>query len=91
MKGRSYLTTLIFYGKATHLVDEGKAMDVIYLDFSKAFDIFPKPSCAHGSDGHILHWIKKLAGWLGRESSGEWHYIQPVTSSPGLSIWASSV
>ncbi|GAB0209515.1 mitochondrial enolase superfamily member 1 [Grus japonensis] len=35
MKGRSYLTNLIsFYDK----VDEGKAVDVVYLDFSKAFD-----------------------------------------------------
>jgi len=39
MKGRSCLTTLIyFYDKMTHLVDEGKTVDVVYLDFSKAFD-----------------------------------------------------
>ncbi|GAB0204783.1 mitochondrial enolase superfamily member 1 [Grus japonensis] len=39
MKGRSCLTNLIsFYDKMTHLVDEGKAVDVVYLDFSKAFD-----------------------------------------------------
>ncbi|KAK4832181.1 hypothetical protein QYF61_020961 [Mycteria americana] len=39
MKGRSCLTNLIsFYDKPTHLVDEGKAVDVVYLDFSKAFD-----------------------------------------------------
>jgi len=35
MKGRSCLTKLIsFYDKATHVVDEGKAVDVICLDFS---------------------------------------------------------
>ncbi|GAB0175652.1 mitochondrial enolase superfamily member 1 [Grus japonensis] len=40
MKGRSCLTNLIsFYDKVTHLVDEGKAVDIVYLDFSKAFDI----------------------------------------------------
>ncbi|PKU39734.1 rna-directed dna polymerase from mobile element jockey-like [Limosa lapponica baueri] len=39
MKGRSCLTNLIsFYGKVTHLVDEGKAEDVDYLDFGKPFD-----------------------------------------------------
>ncbi|GAB0195089.1 mitochondrial enolase superfamily member 1 [Grus japonensis] len=39
MKGKSCLTNLIsFYNKVTCLVDEGKAVDVVYLDFSKAFD-----------------------------------------------------
>ncbi|KAK4829261.1 hypothetical protein QYF61_002653 [Mycteria americana] len=38
-KGRSCLTNLIsFYDKVTRLVDEGKAVDVVYLEFSKAFD-----------------------------------------------------
>ena len=39
MKGRSCLTNPIsFYDLVTHLVDEGKAVDGVYLDFSKAFD-----------------------------------------------------
>ena len=42
MKGRSCLTNLIsFYDLATRLVDEGKAVDVVSLDFSKAFDSLP--------------------------------------------------
>ena len=42
MNGRSCLTSLIsFYGKVTRLVDEGQAVDVVYLDFSKAFDTVP--------------------------------------------------
>ncbi|KAJ7400799.1 rna-directed dna polymerase from mobile element jockey-like [Pitangus sulphuratus] len=41
VKGKSCLTNLIFsfYDKMTRLVDEGKSVHIIYLDFSKAFDI----------------------------------------------------
>ena len=39
MKDRSYLTNLIsFFNWVTQLVDKGKAVDVVYLDFSDAFD-----------------------------------------------------
>ena len=39
----------------THFVDEGKADDVVYLDFSKAFDTVPhnirmEKLAAHGLD-----------------------------------------
>ncbi|KAK4818831.1 hypothetical protein QYF61_019868 [Mycteria americana] len=67
-KGRSCLTNLIsFYDKVTCLVDEGKAVDVVYLDFSKAFDtvshsILLEKLAAHGLDGCTLHWVKN---WLG--------------------------
>ncbi|KAK4810884.1 hypothetical protein QYF61_013292 [Mycteria americana] len=88
MKGRSCLTNLItFYDKVTRLVDEGKAVDVVYLDFSKAFDtvshsILLEKLAAHGLDGCTLRWVKN---WLdGRAQrvvvngvySGWW----PVTS-----------
>jgi len=47
-------------------VDEGKAVDVIYLDFSKAFDTVPhtillEKLAAHGLDGCTLRWTKN---WL---------------------------
>ncbi|KAK4816346.1 hypothetical protein QYF61_015660 [Mycteria americana] len=67
MKGRSCLTNLIsFYDQVTHLVDEGKAVDVIYLDFSKAFDtvshsILLEKLVAHGLGGCTLRWVKN---WL---------------------------
>ena len=39
MKGRLCLTNLIsFYDWVTRLVDWGKAVDVVYLAFCKAFD-----------------------------------------------------
>ncbi|KAK4815290.1 hypothetical protein QYF61_026195 [Mycteria americana] len=66
-KGRSCLTNLIsFYDKVTRLVDKGKAVDVVYLDFSKAFDtvshsILLEKLAAHGLDGCTLRWVKN---WL---------------------------
>jgi len=77
MKGRSCLTSLIsFYDQVTCLVDKGKAVDVINLDFSKAFDTVPHSILleklpAHGLGGCALHWTKN---WLnGRaQSGGEW-------------------
>ena len=63
MKGRSCLSNLVsFYGKVTRLVDEGKAVDIVYLDFSKAFDtvshsiLLEKPA-AHGLDKCTLCWV----------------------------------
>jgi len=67
MKGRSCLTNLIsFYDHVTHPVGEGKAEDVVYLGFSKAFDtvlhsILLEKLAAHGLDGCTLCWIKN---WL---------------------------
>jgi len=44
-------------------VGEGKAVDVVYLDFSKAFDtvshsILLEKLAAHGLDRHTLRWVK---------------------------------
>ncbi|KAK4811340.1 hypothetical protein QYF61_024476 [Mycteria americana] len=72
-KGRSCLTNLIsFYDKVTRLVDEGKAVDVVYLDFSKAFDtvshsILLEKLAAHGLDGCTLRWVKN---WLDGRAQG---------------------
>ena len=60
MKGRSCLTNLIsFCDKVTRLVDEGKAVDVLYLNISKAFDAVSHSTlleklAAHGLDGCTL-------------------------------------
>ncbi|KAJ7416493.1 RNA-directed DNA polymerase from mobile element jockey-like protein [Willisornis vidua] len=72
-RGRSCLTNLIsFYDQVTHLVDDGKAVDVVYLDFSKAFDIVShnimlEKLSAHGLDQCTLCWVKSwLEGWAQR-------------------------
>ena len=42
MKGKSCFTNLTeFFEEVTKCVDEGRAVDVIYMDFSKAFDKVP--------------------------------------------------
>ena len=52
-----------WFHSVTCLVDEGKAVDVVYLDFSKAFDTVPhnilmEKLAAYGLDGHMLRWVK---------------------------------
>ncbi|PKU40665.1 rna-directed dna polymerase from mobile element jockey- hypothetical protein [Limosa lapponica baueri] len=82
MRGRSCLTNLIsFYDKVTCLVDEGKAVDVVYLDFSKAFDtvshsILLERLTAHGLDGNTLRWVKN---WL--EGQAQSMVVNGVKSS----------
>ena len=99
MNGRSCLTNLIsFYDKVTRLVDEGKAVDVVYLDFSKAFDTVPhsiivEKLAAHGLDGHMLCWVKRwLDGWAKKLRSME---LNPVGSqshvvTPRAQYWSHS-
>jgi len=64
IKGRSCLTNLIsFHDQVTHLIDEEKAVDVVYLDISKAFEtvshsILLEKLAAQCLDGCTLCWIK---------------------------------
>ncbi|PKU44218.1 rna-directed dna polymerase from mobile element jockey-like [Limosa lapponica baueri] len=66
-KGKSCLTNLItFYDDVTGWVDEGRAVDVVYLNFSKAFDtvfcnilIGKLRKC--GLDERTVRWIEN---WL---------------------------
>ena len=66
-KGSSCLTNhLEFYEAVSDWVDEGKAVDIVYLDFKKAFDKVPHRKLsakvrACGVAGQIVNWI---ANWL---------------------------
>ena len=65
----------------TPLVDEGQAVDVVYLDFSKAFDTVPhnilvEKLAAHGLNGCTLPPLyEALAGWPGPKNHGQWSWI----------------
>ena len=67
MPNKSCTTNLLAFLEAvTKAVDEGKDVDVIYLDFAKAFDLVPRQRLlvklkAHGVDGNLLAWI---GDWL---------------------------
>jgi len=92
MKGRSCLTNLIsFCDQVTHLVDKGKAVDVVHLDFSKAFDSVPhsillEKRAAHDLGGCALHCIKNwLNGQVQRVVvNGVKIRCQPITSGVPL-------
>ena len=88
MNCRSCLTNLtLSYNKMTCFMDEGKAVDVVYLDFSKAFDTVPhnilmENLASYGLDGQTLHWVKHwLDGWAQRTVvCGVKSSWQPVSS-----------
>ena len=66
-KGRSCTTNLLeFLEKVTCVLDEGHCMDIVYLDFSKAFDMVPTARLlakvkSHGITGPTLRWLET---WL---------------------------
>ncbi|GAB0176455.1 mitochondrial enolase superfamily member 1 [Grus japonensis] len=67
VRGRACLTNLVsFYDKVTYLVDQGKPVDVIFSDFSKAFDtvshsiLLDKMSSIQ-FDKNIVRWV---SNWL---------------------------
>jgi len=65
--GRSCLTNMTdFFEHVINYVDEGSAVGVVYMDFSKAFDKVPhgrliRKANAHGKQGDMIRWIHN---WL---------------------------
>ena len=65
LKARSCLTNF-FFEEITKWVDEGSPVDVMYLDFQKAFDKVPHQRLilklkSHGMGHSIINWIEQ---WL---------------------------
>ena len=67
LKSKSCLTNLLcFFEEITKWVDEGSPVDIIYLDFQKAFDKVPHQRLilklkSHGIGISIINWIEQ---WL---------------------------
>ena len=85
LKARSCLTNLLcFFEEITKWVDDGSPVDVVYLDFQKAFDKVPHQRLllklkAHGISNDVINWIEK---WLT-------HRRQRVIVDGEISKWKS--
>ena len=85
LKARSCLTNLLcFLEEITKWVDDGSPVDVVYLDFQKAFDKVPHQRLllklkAHGIGNDVINWIEK---WFT-------HRRQTVIVDGAISSWKS--
>ncbi|CAM4513742.1 unnamed protein product [Caretta caretta] len=82
-KGRSCQTNLIsFFERVTDFLDKGNAVDLIYLDFSKAFDTVPHGELLVKLDKMGIN--RKIERWIGNWLKGR---LQRVLLKGELSSW----
>ena len=80
--GRSCSTQLLeLMEELTEILDSNKAVDMIYLDFSKAFDKVPhkrllKKLWGYGIRGKVHSWIKKFFVRKITKSSNKWEKLR---------------
>ena len=86
-KGESCLTDLIaFCNKTTGFVDGARAVDIIYLDFCKAFDTVYHDLVSklghYGLDGWTTTWVKNCSDDRARRTAvnGLYSIWRPVRS-----------
>ena len=79
LKVRSCLTNMLcFLEEITKCIDEGSPVDIIYLDFQKAFDKVPHQRLllklkAHGIGNGLIDWIEQ---WLTDKSCCRWRSLK---------------
>ena len=78
---------ITFCNEMTGLVDEGRAMDIIYLYFSKAFDnvsrnILVENVMKYGPDEQTVRWIENCLNSQAQRvvTSGEKSSWRPIAS-----------
>lgn len=88
MKGRSCTTQLLsVYNRVGQCLDRGKQTDIVYLDFSKAFDSVSHRLLIHklqifGLHGNLLNWVTSYLSGRNQRVIVEGSYSDwlPVTS-----------
>ena len=100
-RGKSCLSNLlVFLDKVTQCVENGDDIDVVYLDFAKAFDKVPHQRLLlklrdHGIGDKVVNWI---SSWLmqpeATKSMHQWGTVNLAAcmewSPAGICSWSST-